>query len=122
MGLPLSRGFREMSKIKVPQTLTNIEEKDDLVRYVSQTLMDVVSTLNGGISISENLDSRIVGVTFTAANMNVIVNHKLNRVPVGYWPVTRTSNITVFDGTSPNTSSVLNIQASGAGGVKLLIF
>lgn len=111
-----------MSRIKVPQTLSNIENPDEVQRYLAQTMDQVVSTINGGISFANNMDAQIVGVTFTSANMNVIVEHKLGRMPVGYIPVTRTAAITIYDGSAVNTTKVLNVRASGTGGANLFIF
>lgn len=111
-----------MSKIKTPQSLSNIKSLEDLVRYVSRTTDQVTSLLNGRINLADNASTEILSVTFPGANVNVSISHGLGRTPSGYTVVGRDSVINVYNGSEPNTDSVLNLRSSGAGTAQIMIF
>lgn len=111
-----------MGKIKTPLTISNVETLEDLRRYTSQALDEIVGAINGRISLSDNVQATIKSVTFSGANATVSVDHGLGTSPSGYFVVGLSTAITVFDGNRSSDSANLYVQASGAGTARLLIF
>lgn len=109
-------------KIKTVQSLSNIDTLDGLIKWVSQMATDIVNVINGKVSLTDNCQTSLVTVNFTAANTEIPVPHSLGMVPQGYLDAGKSAAITVFDGTTSNTSSTLFVKSSGVGTAKLLIF
>lgn len=108
-------------KIKTIFDMSNVAELPDLVRFCSQAIKEIVETINGRLDFG-NLRTSIVSVTFSGTTSNLAIEHGLGRTPEGYIIVSRSVNITVFDGTSGNTDTVLNLGSSGAGTVSVMAF
>lgn len=109
-------------KVKSPLTLSNLDNLEDLVRYVSQSIGDLTQVVNGHISLTDNCETSLVSATFTAANSTISVDHSLGRMPKGYLVAGLTTAIQIFDGNQSNTENVIYLQSSGAGVAQLLVF
>lgn len=102
-------------------TLSNVEGLEQLQRFVSQDIQAIVGVVNGRLSLTDNLQTSLVTVTFTGTS-TVQVPHTLGIVPTGYIPVKLSADIRVFDGVGENTRQDIYLKASGAGTATLLIF
>lgn len=111
-----------MPRIKVPQTLSQTKTFEELRKYVSQMTDQLLPAFNGNISLVDNASTMTIQVTFPGANTEVGTLHGLGRVPNGYIVVGRTSTISVFNGTTPNTTTNIYLQASGAGIATVMVF
>lgn len=109
-------------RLKTVQTLSNQTELEELIRFVSQFQQDIVTLVNGNLSLIDNTRGGFADVTFAAANTDVQVPHRLSFVPNGYIPVSRSTNIQVFDGATSNTNQFLYVRSSGAGTARLYVF
>lgn len=109
-------------KIKVPQSVSNTETFEDLRKYSAQVLDQLVTAVNGKISLSENLDSAIVTVTFNGANQTVAAQHTLGRVATNYILVGSSVAMDIFDGNKDNENNVLYIQSNAAGTARVMVF
>lgn len=94
----------------------------DMPRFTAIFLAQVVEALNGNLSFSDNLNAKLLTVTFTAANADVATIHGLGRVPAGYFVVGRTAAMIVYDGSSTNTSSLLYLRSSVAGTARIWVY
>jgi hypothetical protein len=61
-------------------------------------------------------------VEFETADTDVTVDHDLTRVPMGYFVVGLSGNMTVYNGSVGWTAEQLSLRASAAGTASLLIF
>ena len=59
--------------------------------------------------------------TFTGPGVDVAVEHKLGRIPVGYLVVKRTASMTVYDGVASSSEDWLVLRASAAGTAYVLV-
>jgi hypothetical protein len=79
----------------------------------------VAKALNGRVSFGDGTDAENIEcswfnfVTITGADN--VVNHGLGRVPVGYIVVSRSGDVSFWDGVAAWTTSTLTIRASMAG-------
>lgn len=108
-------------KIKVPLSVSNIKSWEELRKYVSITLDQIVTAINGQIEFIDNCATSQVSVVIPASG-EIGVPHTLGRVPNGYLVAKSSAGIIVFDGTTANTSSNLYVQGTGAANVVLLVY
>jgi len=100
-------------KIKTAQTTSNLTNWEDLRRYISIQVDDILAALNGRLSFGDNIQSKLIGTTFSASGSVSELVHNLGYIPNGYILVGSDQAITVYDG-GQNTTSNLYLKASGA--------
>ena len=110
-----------MSKLKGFTTLSNLKTVEELSRYYSIVVDEIKAILNGKISFSENVEVSSVSVTFTSAGTEVIVNHTLQVIPIGYVVIGRDSDFTVYDGITSWTAQYISLRASASGNARILV-
>lgn len=109
-------------KIKVPQSISNSESFEEMRKFTSQILDQVITAINGKISLNENLDSAIVSVEFASANATVAAKHTLGRVANNYILVGASVAMDLYDSATKNEENVLYLQSNAAGTARVLIF
>lgn len=110
-------------KISIPQNLANISTIQDLTRYVSNTVAKVQTVLNGGVDLLENGNNAHVSFTFTKLLVDVGVPHNLGRVPRGYTQTGSDNHaLSLQNGSTPNTATLLYLQAGSTGTATVLVF
>lgn len=109
-------------KLKVPQSIHNTRTWEELRRYLAITLDDILTALNGRISVGDNLDGQVVSVQFSSANIEVKVPHVLQRVPVGYIPVNKSVAMDIYNGGSAFSNTNVFLKSSAAGSADIFIF
>lgn len=110
-----------MSRITASADIDQVKP-DEVARFTDLFCQNVVSVLNGGLDFASNFNAQTLTLTFPAANVNTTFNHGLKRIPIGYISTGRTSALIVYDGALAHTASVLNLQASAVGTVRLLVY
>jgi hypothetical protein len=114
-----------MSKVTASTNFDQVADEGvelpQLKKFLAIFADQVVEVLTNKLDFETNFNCKLLSVTFSAANVNVAVNHGLGRVPTGYIVYQRSANLVVFDG-SANTSTFLNLQASTAGTVSVIVF
>lgn len=95
---------------------------EDLRRYCSDSITQIITVLNGRVSVTENLETSLVSATFIAASSTITITHTLQKIPDGYIVVGKSANFVVFDGNKTNTDAVIYLQASAAGTARVLVF
>lgn len=110
-------------KLKTVISVNNLETWQELRRYTSVALGDIVTAINGRLSFSDNCQTSVARASFVGANMPTVVEHGLGIIPNGYIPVGLTADIRVFDvaGKVANKKTI-TLQASGAGAARILFF
>lgn len=100
-------------KIKTTQTASNLTTWEDLRRYVSIQVDDILAALNGRLSFGDNVQAKLMGASFSASGTAVEIQHNLGFVPNGYFLAGSDQPIMLYDG-GTNTTTSLFIKASGA--------
>lgn len=94
---------------------------EELARYTSIFLSQVVEKFNKNLNFTDDFSGNIINVTFSSANVDVASIHGLGRVPSGYIILGASAAMSVYDGASANTSSLIYLRSSAAGVAKVLV-
>lgn len=109
-------------KLNAVQNISNVTTVSDLARYASIVFEQIESILNGGVTFTDNFQSAIVSVTFSAANTQVQIAHSLGRIPVGYILTKASAAMIIYDGGSANTANDIFLKSSAIGNAQILVF
>src|SRR6267142_6463697 len=85
----------------------NVTSLDDVQRFISQTITQIVTIVNGKATFTDNIDCRLVNVTFTASAVDTQVTHNLGRTTVGYFLTGSSTPMSIYIGV--NTGNINNI-------------
>lgn len=91
-------------------------------RYITRFLTQVAEAMNNNLSFVDNFNASTVAVPFSTANTDTAVLHGLGRVPVGYIVIGQNAAMSVYDGASANTTSLLYLRSSAVGTARLLVY
>lgn len=111
-----------MGRLKTYQDLSNVEGLEELQKFISQMTKDIVDTINGKINVADNLECRVVSVTFSQANVDKMVNHKLGRIPSGFIQVSPSVALTVYTGSGASDENNIFVKSSAAGSASIMVF
>jgi hypothetical protein len=75
----------------------------------------------GTPSSRDNIDGAWVPFTIITANVDLILNHHLGRIPVGYIVMSKTAACDIYTGATAWTSSTITIRGT-VGGVSGELF
>ncbi len=95
---------------------------EEAPRFTAMFLEQVVQAFNSNLRFGENVSVSIVTANFTQANTNTQVSHGLGRAPQGYIQVGSNAATMIYDGTSANSDSVLNLRSSAIAVVQVMVF
>lgn len=109
-------------KISSSPDLSNIETIEEVRRFATLVLKDIVNAINGNLSFRDNFKANILGVSFDSANTEVQFTHTLGQTPSGYILIQAGAAMTLYDGTGGNTDSLVYLRSSAAGSGKILLF
>lgn len=110
-----------MSKLTASVDFDRVKP-EELAKFLAKFGDQLLQLINGNLDFATNFNCKILSVTFSAANANVATPHGLGRVPAGYFVISKSASMIVYDGTSANTLQTLNLRASAAGAVNLIVF
>lgn len=110
-----------MSKIKTYQNLSEVTSWEELKRFASASISQIIDEINGRLTLTENVKTSLVTMEFPSATQIRAV-HTLGRVPIGYIQVGASAAITVYDGTTANDFESIYLRSTGAGTVNVLVF
>lgn len=110
-----------MSKITASSEFDRADEKE-VMRLITIWAEQVAQTVNGKLDLASNFNGVQLSVAFSAANTNVQISHGLNRAPIGYIVTKLSASMIVYDGTSANTGTTLNLRSSAAGTAGVFVY
>jgi hypothetical protein len=109
-------------KIKTVQTTSNLTTIEDLGRFVSISLSDIIDAINGRLGFIDNIQSKLVDVDFNLVNTNIEIHHGLPFVPNGYFVVQANAPVSVYSGDGDATSTIIFLKSDAIAKVKILFF
>lgn len=110
-------------RIKLPIDASNLEPgSQEFVSFTSQIVNQILTVLNGEVSLIDNCKSQQILVVFNAANVEQAVPHGLGNIPKGYFQVGALAAAQVYNGLTKNTTQALYVRSSVATTVSLLVF
>lgn len=111
-----------MSKLTTSSDFSKITTWEELRRWVTQFCEDVKVQINGKIDFVSNISCDIIDVEFTAANTDVQVNHRLRRIPTGYFLVKTNVAAIIYDGSEASTDTMIMLKSSAIANCKIVVF
>ena len=111
-----------MAKLKSIQSCSNVATWQDLRRYSSQALSEIIDEINGQIDVIGNLRTSQISVVFPGAGVQVKAPHALERAPAGYFVSGLSAPVIVYNGTDAATSSEIYLRANGAATATVVVF
>jgi len=110
-----------MTRVTASEKMDTLEA-DELPRWITIILREMKGILNNGIRFSDNFDSQILDVTFSAADSDLTVNTRLRRIPTGYIVLGRSAAMAIYNGSLPNKTDVLYLRSNVVGTAKVMVF
>lgn len=114
-----------MGQVKQNFIVSQLDSWQDLQRFASSVIDNIVDVVNGNIQFGTNITaSGPTVITFTSANDIHGITHNLSAVPTGVIEVYRSAAITTY---APQasiyawTDSKIFLQSSGAGSVTVYV-
>lgn len=101
-----------MGKISVVSDLTQVNDATTFIRFASQLLDIMTSTINGNLEFDQNLKTQSVTVVFNAINSDVAVPHLLNKTSVKYFVTSKSAACDVFTGITGQSSTTMYLQST----------
>lgn len=112
-----------MGRVKVPISCSNTEDLEQLRRFASKSISDIVDEFNGRIDFQENIRAKIHDIVFVDANADLRINHGLDYVPAGYIVASVSKAAIVYNGEQASTRAAIYLKCNAANTkVKLIIF
>lgn len=105
-----------------PIDTSNLTDLESISRFVSISLSNIISAINGNLSFADNFAAQTIGATFTSTNVDVAFAHNLNRVPSGYIILNSSAAMSVFSGNASFTAGTITLRSNAVGNVSLLVF
>ncbi len=106
-----------MGKVTATSSFSSVKSWEDLRRFASACVQDIVNQINGKISFNDNIQGVDVNVFFPNANIDVPTFHNLGYVPSGFLVVGLDSAAIIYSNTASTStnsflkSSVGNVNA-----------
>jgi hypothetical protein len=111
-----------MSKLTRSTNFTQLEEIEELKKFLALFGEEVVLTINGRLDFETNFACQLVRVTFSAASTDTAVAHSLGRVPTGFLLYYLDSPVAIYNGATANTSTTFYLRASNPATAKVILF
>lgn len=110
-------------RITVANDFGKITTLQEVIRWTAQFVEQAYRAMSGNLEFDVNLrTSTIPGVVFPAANTDVIVTHKLNRLPVGYLVAGSSAACSIFLSSVPATALTITLQSNAAATCTIVVF
>ncbi len=108
-----------MANINLPFDLTKIRDSDEFMRFGSNAISAILSTVNGNLDFT-NLKTQTVNVTFNQINANTPIAHNLNKTGVNYIVVSQDAATGIYRGSGDTLKTVV-LKATVATTVTLIL-
>lgn len=109
--------------MKITESIEFSSKNESELRIaLGKVLQQISFAINGNLDPATNLKVDTQDVTFSSANSDTQVRHSLGRTPVGYWPVSLSAAMTIYDGTVARNANFITLKSSATGSAKLFIF
>jgi hypothetical protein len=111
-----------MGKVNASPDISNVEDLEQVKRFTSICLKQIVDNINGNLRFQDNFKAVIVDVSFSAADTSTQFGHSLGITPTGYILIQSSAAMVLYDGSSGNTESLVYLRSSATGSGKILLF
>lgn len=99
-----------------------METLGDLRRFVSQSLQELLSAVNGRLEFQKNVQaSGPFTVTFSSANTDVKVPHLLGKLPEGFLVIQTSAAMSVYVGAGTWTVEAIYLKSNATGTAQVYV-
>lgn len=109
-----------MGKISQTGSVANLNTLEDVKRFANQLFQNIITQINGRLTFSDNINAKVVDVSFDAANTVKIVPHGLDRVPLMWISGSVSVNAVIFQSRPADANNVY-LEASAVCDAKILV-
>ena len=111
-----------MSRVRNLLDFLNITDTKELARFLSNAIREIQQAINGNINFQDNFRGKILEVTFSSANADVRVEHRLGFNAQNYLVLKRSADLTVYDGINASSETVIWLRSSAVGTATIFVF
>jgi hypothetical protein len=108
-------------RIKSNGDFSKISEPEEFQRQICIIMQDIVSALNGNIEFDLNMRSETLQIVFTAANVEMAINHNMARVPTGYIVAGANTATAIYNLADPDQNYIY-LYSSAIANVQVIVF
>ncbi len=101
-------------KLTLPRNVSNLNDVEQLGRYVQVAFDDIQSVINGNIEFNQNIGAKQIDCSFLTANADFTFSHGLGRIPQGFFVVGLSVASIIYNGAAKNTTDLIYLRASVA--------
>jgi hypothetical protein len=102
-------------KLNAFPDIGKIDDLKGFIRFASQLIENITDVVNGELEFDSNIKTQTIQVTFSTANADVMVAHKLNKKPVNFEIISKSVACDVYrSSTSADTNSVTYLRCNAA--------
>lgn len=109
-------------RLQLPYSVSNSSTLQEMIRFTSNALDKIQAIINGKIDLIDNGNNQILTFAFTKTGIDLGVAHNLGTVPRGFINIGSSVAMTLTSGKTASTSTILYLQTSAVGTVKVLVF
>ncbi len=110
-------------KLTLPRNVSNLNDAEQLGRYVQVAFDDIQNVINGNIEFNQNIGAKQIDASFFVANSDLAFSHGLGRIPQGFFVVGLDVASIIYNGASKNTADLIYLRASVAPvNAKVMVF
>jgi hypothetical protein len=95
----------------------DVKDSDNLQRTLNGLQQNIGTAIN---SIDKSLLQNGVLISDVSLNGSIAINHKLARMPLGYFVVAKSSNVNIWD--TAKTVDTLTLNSSGSTTISIYVF
>lgn len=110
-----------MSLIQASSSIAQVKP-EEVARFVDIFFQDILRVVNGDIDFFNNVNCKIMSITFLAADTDSSVAHGLGRIPTGYIQVSSNAAMSLYDGSVPRDATTLYLRSNAVGTAGILVF
>ncbi len=101
-------------KLTLPRNVSNLNDAEQLGRYVQVAFDDIGNVINGNIEFNQNIGAKQIDCKFLTANSDTVFNHGLGRAPQGFFVVGLDVASIIYNGAANNTTELIYLRSTVA--------
>lgn len=109
-------------KVTATPDISNVETIDDVKRFSTACLKQLVESVNGNLILTENVKASVVSVSFGSADSDTAVAHNLGKPPVGFILCGASVAMSLYNGSTAANNTTIFIKSTAAGSASVLVF
>ncbi len=110
-------------KLTLPRNVSNLNDAEQLGRFVQVAFDDIESVINGNVEFNKNIGAKQIDCQFPFANSDASFSHGLGRIPSGFFVVGLDVASIIYNGAVTNTVDFIYLRSSVAqANAKVMVY